>query len=140
MRTSCVNRREDHRRRLAGRHHQYLCRPVRRKRVYISQRRCKTILFIPNFTYTLLTGLLKYYMVCIYSRSWNRVPPLSKACTLRTGLLTLNRAVKRQNKKSPKSRHIIHGKVRVTIWRVRDRVRWVTIWYFNMNHLPKSQL
>ena len=33
--------------------------------------------------------------------------------------------------------HIIHGKVRVTIWRVRVRVRvmWVTIWYLNMNSL-----
>ena len=26
--------------------------------------------------------------------------------------------------------HIIHGKVRVTVWRVR--VMWVTIWYLNM--------
>ena len=33
-----------------------------------------------------------------------------------------------------KKGHIIHGKVRVTIWRVR--VMWVTIWYLNMNYLP----
>ena len=31
-----------------------------------------------------------------------------------------------------------HGKVRVTIWRFRVRVRviWVTVWYLNMNYLP----
>ena len=32
--------------------------------------------------------------------------------------------------------HILHGKVRVSIWRVRVRVLWVTIWYLNMNYLP----
>ena len=36
--------------------------------------------------------------------------------------------------------HILHGKVRVTIWRVRVRVMvrviWVTIWYLSMNYLP----
>ena len=31
--------------------------------------------------------------------------------------------------------HIIHGRVRVTIWRVRVRVILVTIWYHNMNYL-----
>ena len=29
-------------------------------------------------------------------------------------------------------RHILHGKVRVTIWRFR--IMWVTIWYLAMNH------
>ena len=31
--------------------------------------------------------------------------------------------------------HILHGKVRVAIWRVRVRVRvmWVTIWYLIMH-------
>ena len=33
-------------------------------------------------------------------------------------------------------RHIIHGEVRVIIWRVRVRVMWVTIWYLTMNYLP----
>ena len=31
--------------------------------------------------------------------------------------------------------HILHGKVRVTIWRVR--VMWVTLWYLTMNYLIK---
>ena len=31
--------------------------------------------------------------------------------------------------------HIIHGKVRVTIRRLR--VMWVTIWFLNMNFLPQ---
>ena len=43
---------------------------------------------------------------------------------------------------SPSPGHIIHGKVRVTIWRVRVmwvtiwrvRVMWVTTWYLNMNY------
>ena len=37
-------------------------------------------------------------------------------------------------------RHIIHGKVRVTIWRVRVRMRvmWVTIWYLTMNNLASK--
>ena len=45
-------------------------------------------------------------------------------------------------------RHMIHGKVRVTIWRVgegwvtiwrvRVRVMWVTIWYLTMNYLPRE--
>ena len=30
-------------------------------------------------------------------------------------------------------RHVIHGKVRVTIWRVR--VMWVTIWYLKYHEL-----
>ena len=35
-------------------------------------------------------------------------------------------------------RHLIHGKVKVTIWRVRVTVRvmWVTKWYLAMNYLP----
>ena len=32
--------------------------------------------------------------------------------------------------------NIIHSKVRVTIWRARARVMWVTIWYLTMNYLP----
>ena len=40
------------------------------------------------------------------------------------------------------SGHILHGKLRVTIWRVKVRIRvrvmWVTIWYLTMNYLPNS--
>ena len=39
-----------------------------------------------------------------------------------------------------KGRHILLGKVRVTIWRVRVRVIWVTIWYLTMNYLPNGKL